>query len=427
MPSAVIKMPTKNKNKDNGDKVKSSKKNAGQPKVTSKRLAKEYCQVCKKKADKAEDGIVCGVCGYFYHASCKDLGEEIVTSVRFCLNNPDVMVSPWRCDTCMTALASMYSNIERNTRDIAILNNRMDANEQAVSSNTDKVEKLEKRLEVMEKKQEDSAKHTCKETTKMVYSELKERESRRLNVVIHGLPPVETDDEAKASVVNILEYLQLEARPAWCRRLAVGNKNRPSQGSKPILARFDSLTERDSVLKASPALGKSTDKDKKLIKISPDLTAGQREAEDEIRKECKIKNNSLTLDDKNKRLAWKVVGPKGAVRIQKIEMREYEVLHNGRVIPKDAVKISSQVNNEEVVVEEEVPATPTQNRTKKGSGSVKEKAQMYENIGSQPGTSGQVTDKRKFGSSPSSQPSGSPPLKTNKMEEDDISESDEEI
>ena len=69
VPSAVINMPSKSKNKDNGDKVKSSKKNAGQPKVTSKRLAKEFCQVCKKKADKAEDGIVCGVCGYFYHAS----------------------------------------------------------------------------------------------------------------------------------------------------------------------------------------------------------------------------------------------------------------------------------------------------------------------------------------------------------------------
>ena len=80
-----------------------------------------------------------------------------------------------------------------------------------------------------------------------------------------------------------------------------------------------------------------------------------------------------------------------------------------------------------MVVEEEIPATPIQNLTKKGSGSVKEKAQMYESIGSQPGTSGQVTDKRKFGSSPSSQPSGSPPLKTNKMEEDDLSDSDDEI
>lgn len=125
-------------------------------------------------------------------------------------------------------------------------------------------------------------------------SEIKEREKRRKNVIIHGVPEstkeVLTDKRAEdeQKIKEILEVIgKNEVKPAYSRRLRSKDSSKPG----PILVELNESATRNPLLLAAKKLRETTNY--KSVYISPDLTEAERKLDYELRKERNDLNSKL--------------------------------------------------------------------------------------------------------------------------------------
>ncbi len=159
-----------------------------------------------------------------------------------------------------------------------------------------------------------------------IYDEMRERETRRLNVVFHGVGEKESEegdtgkDRAewdKKSCGNIFAALKLdmtEEALKFCRRLGEKGEN-----PRPLLAGFHTGMERSKLLRNARNLEKTAFKN---VNVSADLTKKQRDEEKDMWKEAENRNENLSESDRSKNLQWLVVGARGEKRLVKSTPRE---------------------------------------------------------------------------------------------------------
>ena len=148
---------------------------------------------------------------------------------------------------------------------------------------------------------------------------MKERESRRCNLIVHNLagpgPEITESKECVSKDIEKLQELlsQIEANvnvsdtQRFVQRL--GARNDEEDSLRPILIGFKEKRYCNSILEKS---GKLSDKDEtwSSINITRDLTKGQRKEEKDMRAEVEKKNNELT-DEEKRNWEWKVVSRRG--------------------------------------------------------------------------------------------------------------------
>ena len=160
---------------------------------------------------------------------------------------------------------------------------------------------------------------------KEMRDESRERKARELNVVMYGVE--ENREEGKSgrdkwewdmlTCRNIFRRLDLklsEENIKFCRR--VGEKG---PESRPMIVGLYNHRDRSTLL------GQDT-RGTELSEISfaPDLTKEQRKEDADLRKEVEDKNNTLSVEDRSKNLAWRLVGPRGERRLVKGVARAQE-------------------------------------------------------------------------------------------------------
>jgi TFIIF-interacting CTD phosphatase-like protein len=214
---------------------------------------------------------------------------------------------------------------------------KLTAVNQTVEGNTAKLKEIDRKLEQVDKKLEekdDSLEKVAKKTEFNIYEELKERESRRTNVIIHGVGEL-TDkgcsgkdrlDWDKKSCDNIFRALELDMKSddlKFCRR--VGEKG---DDPRPMVIGFYTEMERAQLLRVARKLDKTNYSD---VNISADLTKRQRDEEKDMKKEAERRNTLLTETDKAKNWEWIVVGARGEKRLIKTVPREQPAQRTGEV------------------------------------------------------------------------------------------------
>jgi hypothetical protein len=176
------------------------------------------------------------------------------------------------------------------------------------------------------KERDDQIEQKLDRKEKAIFDELRQRDSRRMNVIMHGVEEIDKEDAAgserrewdRAECLAILETLRMGMEDSdikFTRRLGEAS----GRGPRPLCVGFFSDSERDKVLRRARELEKSKYKD---VSICADLTWKQREEEADLAKEADRRNErELTDEDKAKNLKWAVVGAKGQKRLVKTAAR----------------------------------------------------------------------------------------------------------
>jgi hypothetical protein len=199
---------------------------------------------------------------------------------------------------------------------------RLDAVEDTGKKNTEDIVRVEKNMDKLKEKLEKKA----AKGEEAMYEELREREAKRLNVVIHGMTEpdgnerngekrMEWDKKGVEEIFKILELNLTIEDIKFCRR--VGEKG---QSPRAMIVGFYTEYARSILLRYAKHLADTEYED---VSVMPDLTRRQRQEESSMQEEADRRNEEdLTEEDVSKNLCWKVVGQRGEKRLIKGYNRE---------------------------------------------------------------------------------------------------------
>jgi hypothetical protein len=174
--------------------------------------------------------------------------------------------------------------------------------------------KVERRMDDMQEKLEET-----------IFEEIRERDQRKLNLVIHGLEEpsdeiedtrerAEEDKEACGLIFKTIKARATKSSLRFCRR--IGKRGRDP---RPVVVGMFSEEERRNVLEKARELQHTKYKN---VNIVPDLTKKQRAEEARMKDEAERRNRDLTEEDREKNVKWLVIGKRGERRMIKGQERE---------------------------------------------------------------------------------------------------------
>jgi ElaB/YqjD/DUF883 family membrane-anchored ribosome-binding protein len=193
-----------------------------------------------------------------------------------------------------------------------------------VKDNTKAIEKVDKNVEDIRKELEEIKKSRGDDKAGyMTAEEYREREARRLNVVMHRVKESaaataemrrEADIAECGNIFRAAGIQEQDREIRACRR--VGEKG---SEPRPVVVVLKKETARRAILEAARHLRNTNYRE---VSIIPDLTPQQRKEEAGLAEEAEKRNREeLTDDDKQKNLQWVVVGQRGARRLIKTQAR----------------------------------------------------------------------------------------------------------
>jgi hypothetical protein len=194
---------------------------------------------------------------------------------------------------------------------------RLETVEDKSEKNAEDIASVGKKLEKIEEK----LKNRSSQDVDAVYEEFREREAKRLNVIMHGVlecderenngeKRIEWDMKGIEDIFKVLELNLTREDVKFCRR--VGEK---SQAPRAMIVGFHTEYARSILLRYTKHLAETEYED---VSIMPDLTKRQRQEEASMNEEANRRNEEeLTEDDMAKNLIWKVIGQRGEKRLVK--------------------------------------------------------------------------------------------------------------
>ena len=168
------------------------------------------CIYCGKNA--AKGAVQCTICSLWCHMTCTGLSKEAIKGLE--VQAKEVGLAYWACRSCMS-----FNNKWNNQ--MRVVCKRQDETEARVENNSDKIEEVRKITEELRHELREQVKKTEGLQERMetaLDSELREREARRLNLVIHGL------QEPEASLKDPRERMERDKEE--CERLFIAMKAR---------------------------------------------------------------------------------------------------------------------------------------------------------------------------------------------------------
>ena len=199
------------------------------------------------------------------------------------------------------------SRVEDNRRNIEDLRNLVEATRRELREQTAMSEGLAGRMQ------------------RIMEEELREREARRLNLVLHGVPEpgpnikkmrerMEIDREECEHIFVGMGARTRRHQIRFCRR--VGERG---QNPRPLVIRLYSEENRGHILERSRYLRNTR---YEAVSVVPDLTQSQRRGEQRLREEAEGRNQELTNEDRERNLRWITLGSRGEKRLIKGTERE---------------------------------------------------------------------------------------------------------
>ena len=199
------------------------------------------------------------------------------------------------------------SRVEDNRRNIEDLRNLVEATRRELREQTAMSEGLAGRMQ------------------RIMEEELREREARRLNLVLHGVPEpgpnikemrerMEMDREECEHIFVRMGARTRKHQIRFCRRVGEWGQN-----PRPLVIGLYSEENRRHILEYSRYLQNTR---YEAVSVVPDLTQSQRRGEQRLREEAEGRNQELTKEDRERNLRWITVGSRGEKRLIKGTERE---------------------------------------------------------------------------------------------------------
>ena len=278
------------------------------------------CLRCKKNVTKNSKSVKCNTCQFWVHVECEGISVELFNILAHPEKYGGTGFS-WNCGSCLASAARLEVVVKAFEGRIQQVESKMERTDGAVKELDRKVENLSEKLS----RRDENIERRVKDGENSVLEEMREREARRLNVVVHKLREMdgeratgkERQEWDRKSCVKIFDELKLSLRNEdikFCRRL--GEKKAEP---RPLIIGFYTEADKATLLRNAKNLENTASKH---VNICPDLTARQRKEEADMKAEADDRNENLTEDDLSKNLRWAVVGARGERRLIKTTARE---------------------------------------------------------------------------------------------------------
>jgi len=273
---------------------------------------KQTCVGCKKKFTKSDYCVICGMCNYWYHKTCAGLSDEIYKCIEsYCKDNPHTF---WNCMPCSAYAKGITARMRELEGRLEAVEKHQEDQDQEIRAANKMAKDTNKEVKKLEKKIEEAKSGTC------VLQELRERKSRRLNVIFYGIGEAEGENPSiedrkswdRLSCQNVFNALKLNLKAANLKFLRrVGEKgDRP----RPLLVGMENVEDKEKLLANAKHL---RDTNLSSVGISADLTPTELQEERDMATEAENRNKNLSEEELSKNMKWLVVGQKGDKRLIK--------------------------------------------------------------------------------------------------------------
>jgi hypothetical protein len=146
------------------------------------------CVGCKKNFTKSDFCVICGSCSYWYQKTCAGMTEDVFKCVdqHFKDNGSSTF---WNCQPC----ATYAEGITARLREMA---GGLEAVEKNQEEQDEKIEGVEKKVSIINRalqKRDERVEEIVVNKEKSVYEEIREREMRKKNVILHGVGELQAE------------------------------------------------------------------------------------------------------------------------------------------------------------------------------------------------------------------------------------------
>ena len=263
---------------------------------------KKYpCIICSTEVGGKTGGVQCTYCDRWVHPKCANITKAHLELYKL----PSCQ---YICDTCVKVSAKIKKEIQHLQVTTMEMRENIEANKQEIGAQKKRLEKVEKKVEEL-----DPAK-IIEQSRDNMLKELRERETRKDNLVFYQVEEPETTQGHKRKehdvkkVIEVCEFLQCPITTEGIKFIfRVGEKRDDRPGPRPIIICLKDPGARKYILENTRRLASSQ---YGRISITPDLTPLQRKEEEGLRKEAETRNKNLNDEDRLN-YEWVCVGMKG--------------------------------------------------------------------------------------------------------------------
>ena len=284
----------------------------------AKKMAKNKCHGCGTKVK--ERGIQCNICDRWFHPECEEMTENDFQLFRHSSASVHIY-----CRACEVGSASLHKKMIALMKSHHELEERVNTLQGKVDQLPDKEEIKQIIDETLDDKIEETVDAKMSGLTKkdesqdssqvcsQVVAELKARETRQMNVIVHGLKESDDPDMEKRHEEDVKELFkmleEIEAKPPeegiTIKRL--GKKEDDKQ--RPILMTCPNTETKKKIINNAKKL--KTSEEYRRIGISHDLTKGQRQELKNLKEQARLKNTEnqtfIVIGDPSN---WRIVQKK---------------------------------------------------------------------------------------------------------------------
>ena len=283
----------------------------------------------------------CGICDLWAHYECTGLAQSTLDAYEVLVSSGDCD-KPFKCSSCKAALSKFNADLNAMKVRMSGLENRQQETLQKVETIEAKQVNVEVRLEKVETKVKEIV--VAGNSSKGVWEELKERERREANLIIHNVCEASSSDKRECEESDLRGLQKLFNLIGANMNVADSVKFTRREGEKrdnlprPLKVVFRRKEFRDTVLANAHKLSRCDEEHWKKVSVVSDLTKLQRQDEADMRKEAAAKNLERGQEQIDKGEAWKVIGKRGSKRLQLVQLYKDEIVSElGEVRLKESV------------------------------------------------------------------------------------------
>ena len=280
------------------------------------------CIKCDNHVKKNDKAIQCSLCDLWIHKNCEKMDDTTFdVLVRQVTQNGGTF---WACKSCRSYASKFDKSIKQLDRKLEDVISRVDKQADDLVKIQDDIENLKKANSTVAASA--NPKIIEENTKASVFNEMAERESRKFNIVVHGVDePEPTIKDGKERLAKDLEklqnltslidvHIQLSDSIRFARRLGKINEDGKP---RPLLVSFKEVAEKKLILENAKVL-KENDL-WKGVSLVQDLTKLQRNDEKVMRIDAE-KRNAAMDEEEAKNWTFKVTGQRGQRRVVKLPL-----------------------------------------------------------------------------------------------------------
>ena len=301
------------------------------------------CLVCRENV--GSGSLACCVCQRWVHPKCIDLPQAVFE--HFVQSTKVHGHHFWGCEGCTKGAHQLTLKVTAVEEKLKVVEKETTKNTKDISDMKERMDKYEEEKDTLRSDMRQGRESIIAEAKQSWSNELREREAKKLNIVLHNVPEPPADltvnsarrEMDEAALLNILREIGVMAAKEDIKFLVrPGPVNQEAvRQTRPLLVGLRSPTLKESILTNAKRLKGSRNFSK--VSIVPDLTKQQRKDDKALMDEADQRNADLGPDEGN--FEWRCVGRKGERVLLKARVhdsnRRQVVSHRPHQLPKPVV------------------------------------------------------------------------------------------